>query len=186
MINQDGRSRLTSNIKLTSTRKPSLHSSKSRLHVCLTAQSRSSREQFSCCRNSVEWPLHFEKVLSNNNYLVRRIGTNKSQVLHRLRLRQFTPRKLLPDIQIKPQKWKPNPEVSIRHDDLYAIAWERDYETPIFDANNNVTPANSPDIAVWSDLSTKETWNTPGTSLERSPELSQQTEELCDVTDSYP
>ena len=32
-----------------------------------------------------------EKVLRNNNYLVRKIGTNKTQVLHRMRMRQFTP-----------------------------------------------------------------------------------------------
>ena len=32
-----------------------------------------------------------EKVLPNNKYLVRKIGTNKTQILHRMRLRQFTP-----------------------------------------------------------------------------------------------
>ena len=30
------------------------------------------------------------------------------------------------------------------------------------------------------------TWNTPGISRERSPEVFQQTGELCDVTDPYP
>ena len=37
-------------------------------------------------------PYIIEKVLPNNNYLVRKIGTNKTQVLHRMRIRQFTPR----------------------------------------------------------------------------------------------
>ena len=37
-------------------------------------------------------PYIIEKVLPNNNYLVRKIGTNKTQVLHRMRMRQFTPR----------------------------------------------------------------------------------------------
>ena len=36
-------------------------------------------------------PYIIEKVLPNNNYLVRKIGTNKTQILHRMRLRQFTP-----------------------------------------------------------------------------------------------
>ena len=36
-------------------------------------------------------PYIFENVLPNNNYLVRKIGTNKTQVLHRMRMRQFTP-----------------------------------------------------------------------------------------------
>ena len=39
-----------------------------------------------------------EKVLPNNNYLVRKMGTNKTQVLHRMRMRQFTPRQLPADI----------------------------------------------------------------------------------------
>ena len=32
------------------------------------------------------------KVLPNNNYVVRKIGNNKTQILHRMRLRQFIPR----------------------------------------------------------------------------------------------
>ena len=36
-------------------------------------------------------PYIYEKVLSNKNYLVRKIGTNQTQILHRMRLRQFTP-----------------------------------------------------------------------------------------------
>ena len=36
-------------------------------------------------------PYIIEKVLPNKNYLVRKIGTNKTQVLHRMRKRQFTP-----------------------------------------------------------------------------------------------
>ena len=45
-------------------------------------------------------PYIIEKVLPNNNYLVRRSGTNKTQVLHRMQLRQFTTRQPLPDVQI--------------------------------------------------------------------------------------
>ena len=36
-------------------------------------------------------PYIIEKVLPNNNYLVRKIGTNKTQVLHQMRIRQFAP-----------------------------------------------------------------------------------------------
>ena len=45
----------------------------------------------------------FEKVLPNNNYLVSKIGTNKTQVLQRMRMRQFTPRQPPADIRITPQ-----------------------------------------------------------------------------------
>ena len=60
------------------------------------------------------WISHYliEKVLPNNNYLVRKVGSSKTQVLHRMRLRQMTPRQPLPDIQITPQEWKPGLELS--------------------------------------------------------------------------
>ena len=63
-------------------------------------------------------PYIIEKVLPNNNYLVRKIGTNRTQVLHRMRMRQFTPRQPPADIVVKPQEYKSDPEVSLIHDDL--------------------------------------------------------------------
>ena len=36
-------------------------------------------------------PYIIEKLLTNNIYLLRKIGTNNTQVLHCLRMRQFTP-----------------------------------------------------------------------------------------------
>ena len=76
-------------------------------------------------------PYIVEKVLQNNNYLVRKIGTDKTQVLHRMRMRQFTPRQPPADIRVNPHEYKPDPEVSINHDDLYASACEHHYEQPI-------------------------------------------------------
>ena len=75
-------------------------------------------------------PYIIEKLLPNNNYLVRKIGTNKTQVLHRMRMRQFTPRQPPAYTRITPQEWKPDPEVSLKHDDLYAKAWECENEEP--------------------------------------------------------
>ena len=69
-------------------------------------------------------PYVLEKVLPNNNYLIRKIGTHKTQVLRWMRMRQFTPRQLPADIRVKPQEYIPDPEVSLNHDDLYARAWE--------------------------------------------------------------
>ena len=63
-------------------------------------------------------PYIIEKVLPNNIYLVRKIGTNKRQVLRRMRMRQFTPRQPPADIAVKPQEYKADPEVSLHHDDL--------------------------------------------------------------------
>ena len=128
-----------------------------------------------------------EKVIPNNNYLVRKCGTNKKQVLHRMQMRLFTPRKPPADIRVKPQKHKPDPEVSLKHDDLYARAWEYNYEQPVFDAENkNAAPPNSQEVSVQSDFSTEEMRNTPGTTHECSPEIFSQADEVTDVTDTYP
>ena len=84
-------------------------------------------------------PYIIEKVLPNNNYLVPKIGANKTQVLHRMRMRQLTRRQPPADIRVNSQEYKADPEVSLNHDDLYARAWEYDYEQPLFDAENNNT-----------------------------------------------
>ena len=102
-------------------------------------------------------------------------------------MRQFTPRQPRAYIRITPQECKPDPDVSLKHEDLYARSWECDYEQPTFDTEkNNVTPPNSTEIPVQSDISTEEMRNTPGTAHECSPEIFPRTEELLDVTDTYP
>ena len=104
-----------------------------------------------------------------------------------MRMRQFTPRQPPADIQVKSQKYESDPEVSLHHDDLYARAWEYDYEQPIFDSENkNAAPPNSQEISVQSDFSMEEMRNTPGATREGSPEIFPQTDEISDVTDTYP
>ena len=130
-------------------------------------------------------PYIIEKVLPNNNYLVRKIGTNKTQVLHRMRIRQFTPRQAPADITVKPKEYKSGHEVSLNHDDLYARAWECDYEQPIFDAeNDNEVPPNQREIPIQSNFSTEETRNTPGHPHVCSPDLFPNTDEVNDITDT--
>ena len=114
-----------------------------------------------------------EKVLPNNNYMVRKIGFNKTQVLHRMRMRQFTPRQPPADITVKPQEYKSDPEVSLHHDDLYARAWEYDFEQPIFDTVNDKTaPPSLQENPLHSDYSTEEMRNTPGNPHVCSPDIS--------------
>ena len=88
-----------------------------------------------------------------------------------MRLRLFTPRQPIPDVQTTSQEWKPHPEVIIKHDDqYYTRAWESQYETPIFD-NGQHEPENdnSPEITVRHDLPNGETCSIPGTTQEDSP-----------------
>ena len=117
-------------------------------------------------------PYIIEKVLPNNNCLVRKIGTNKTQVLHRMRLRQFTPRQPLPDVPVTQCEWQPDPEVVITHDDLYARAWECEYDEPIFDSDHsNLAVPSPPEITVRSEQTSDEMRNTPGIIPENSPEV---------------
>ena len=125
-----------------------------------------------------------EKVLPNNKYLVQKIGTNKTQILHRMKLRQFTPRQPIPDIPITPRAWQPDPEVVIKHDDLYARAWECEYDEPIFDSDyNNLATPSSPEITKGSDQAADEMRNTPGTIRENSPENIPQPATMYDGRD---
>ena len=124
-------------------------------------------------------------MLPNNRYLVSKIGTNETQVLHRMRLRQFAPHQPLPDIQIIPREWKPDTEVIIKYDDLYARAWECEYEKAIFDSNyNNPVSPSSPEITVRSKEAADETRSTPGTIRERIPQklLLRQTDRMTERT----
>ena len=117
-------------------------------------------------------PYIIEKVLPNNNYLVRKIGNDETQILHRMQLRQFTPLQLMPDIPITPREVQSYPEVVIKNDDLYARAWECENDEPIFDSDyNNLATPSSPEITIPSEQVDFEVNSTTGTILENSPEI---------------
>ena len=66
-----------------------------------------------------------------------------------MRLRQFTHRQAIPDLPVTPREWQPDPEVIIKHDDLYARAWECEYDKPIFDSDcDNMVIPNPPEVKV--------------------------------------
>ena len=116
---------------LNTTKKPTLQSSKKPIFkniLQLKADHGGSKIPFTEFR----WigPYNIEKVLPNKGYLLRKNGTNKTQLLYRMRMCQFTPHQLPDDIQITPQEWKPNPEMSLKHDDLYSRAWDCEYDQP--------------------------------------------------------
>ena len=130
-------------------------------------------------------PYIIEKVLFNNNYVVRKIGTNKTQILHRMRLRQFTPHQPIPDTPVTPREWQPDPEVITKHDDLYARAWECEYDKPIFDSDrDNLVSPNSPENTVRSGKAADETRSTPGTIQADSSDILPHSAEIDDGTDT--
>ena len=77
------------------------------------------------------------KTLPNNNYLIRKLQTNLTQILHRIRLRPFASSHKLPDISVAPKDFQQDTEVPIQHDDLFAMAWqELHQEHPTHPANS--------------------------------------------------
>ena len=110
---------------------------------------------------------------------------NKTQVLHCMRLRFFTPRLPIPDVQTTSQQWKPDPKVIIKHDDLYARVWESQCEKPIFDNNQHEADSDNPhEITVTHDSPNDKTCTIPGTIQEDSPEIFPHTDEIGDRTDT--
>ena len=53
------------------------------------------------CFNDFKWegPFKVIKVLTNFNYIIRKVGTFRTQCVHRVRLRPFTPNAPIPDIK---------------------------------------------------------------------------------------
>ena len=51
-------------------------------------------------------PYKVEKVLPNNSYIVCRLGTNKTQLLHRIRLRKVKPSAPLAGNYVRGTEWQ--------------------------------------------------------------------------------
>ena len=60
-------------------------------------------------------------------YIVRRPGTNKAQLLHRIRLRKFTPQAPLAVIFVRESDWQKDYQMTVAHDDLYAQSWNTNF-----------------------------------------------------------
>ena len=83
--------------------------------------------KISFCDNRWVGPYKVDKVLPNNYCIVRRLVTNKTQILHRIRLRKYTPKNDLPDINVIETDWQEDDEIVILQDDLYAICSESNF-----------------------------------------------------------
>ena len=67
------------------------------------------------------------KVLSNNNYTIRKLGTRYTQTLHRIRIRPYVPEQRLPDVTVRADNYLPDPDVKFSHNEWYAVSWEMDF-----------------------------------------------------------
>ena len=67
------------------------------------------------------------KVLSNNNYTIRKLGTRYTQTLHRIRIRPYVPEQRLPDVTVRTNEYLPDPDVKVSHNEWYAVSWEMNF-----------------------------------------------------------
>ena len=88
-------------------------------------------------------PFIVQKVLPNENYIVRRINTNKTQILHRIRLKKFVPNQPLED-NFREQWLQPDEEIVIPQDDLYIITWETDFGEQLVTRGHDPIPTSLP------------------------------------------
>ena len=75
---------------------------------------------------------------------MRRLNTNKTQIIHRIRLKKFVPNAPLED-KYDGEKLQPDNEIVIPQDDLYTISWEVDFEYEIFEPRKD----------DWTDVATR-------------------------------
>ena len=79
-----------------------------------------------------------------HNDIVRLSNTNKTQILQRIRLKEFVLITPLEVIHSK-EKLQPDDETVIPHDDLNAISWEADFDFDPRQDNEPNEAAQSPD-----------------------------------------
>ena len=90
-------------------------------------------------------PFVIEKVLPNENYRVRKINSNKTQTLHRIQLRKYTPNATLQDNRPEGNLQAVD-EIVIPQDDFYNISWETDFhDFPTYDASKSKSDEYSAD-----------------------------------------
>ena len=156
--------------------------------IHFTAESGSSRQQNPIFRISLDWPLYYQK----SNTKQQLFGTQKwhqqdTSASSDENASVHTPPQQPAEITIKPQEYKSDPEVILHHDDLYARAWEYDFEQPIFDAEkDNAAPPLSQEILVQSDYSSEEMRNAPGSPHVCSSEIFPDTGAVNDLTYTCP
>ena len=76
---------------------------------------------------------------------MRKLNTNKTQILHRVRLRNYNPEKP-PEDNYHETQWQVDDNIVIPQDDLYTIAWEAEFVGHLFDILIIYTDPNAIDF----------------------------------------
>ena len=88
-------------------------------------------------------PYVIEIVLPNDNYIVRCLNTNKTQILHCIRLQKCVHKTPLQDNN-NDEELQPDDERVKPQNDLYTISWQVDFDYEVFERRKD----NWPDTAI--------------------------------------
>ena len=76
---------------------------------------------------------------------MRKLNTNKTQILHRIRLRNYNPEKP-PEDNHQETQWQVDDNIVVPQDDVYTIAWEAEFGGQLFDIPITYTDPNAVDF----------------------------------------
>ena len=112
---------------------------------CFVSQPKADNQGSKIPFRDYRWvgPFVVQKVLPNEIYIVRRINTNKTQILHCIRLKKFVPNQPLED-SFREQQLQTDEEIVIPQDDLYVITWETDFGEQLVTRGNETIPTSMP------------------------------------------
>ena len=112
---------------------------------CFVLQPKADNQRSKVPFRDYRWvgPFIIQKVLPNENYIVRRINTKKSQILHRIRFKKFAPKQPLED-NFREQRLQPDDEIVFPQDDLSTITWETDFVEQLITRGSEPIPTSLP------------------------------------------
>ena len=86
-----------------------------------------------------------KKILPNSNYIVRKLNTNKTQILHKIRFRKYNPEKL-PEENYQEARWQIDDTIVVPQDDSNTLDWEAEFGGHLFDIPIIYTDPNAVDF----------------------------------------
>ena len=114
---------------------------------CFILQPKADQQGSKIAFRDFHWigPYVVEKVLPNNNYIVRKLKRNITQILHGIRLRKYKSAKP-PEDNYQEAQWQINDKFIVPQDDLYTLAWEAEFGGQLFDIPIIYTDPNATDF----------------------------------------
>ena len=119
------------------------------------------------------------KVLSNNNYTIRKLGTRYTQTLRRIRIRPYVPDQRLPDVKVRSNDYLPDPDVEVSHNEWYAVSWEMDFGKHIDENETSKDTETKQQVIIQEETNMNDKTTTPETPRN-------QTEDTDDVAPPSP